>query len=482
MSAVLHIFRFLKDGWILARHGALFILQPVVNKSPVLKMLLQLIAFAVPVKRECKRESPGEKLVAALQALGPVAIKLGQTFATRPDFIGTHLAEALTQLQDRLPPEPIETVRSIIERELGKPIEAIFTSFETNAAAAASIAEVHYAEAEGRALAVKVLRAGIEERLAHDFESFGWLAEKFEVFSKTARRLRIVELVETLRKKTTIEMDLRIEAAAACELKSNMRREEDYFIPAIDWARTSQRVLTMERVVGTPLSKLNNHVATFDRKKISATLVRAFLTQALRDGFFHADMHQGNYFVRQDGSLAAVDFGIMGRLDAASRRYLAEIFWGFHHRNYQHVADYHFKAGYVSEKESRELFAQEMRALAEPIIGRPLKDVSLARMLQQLFTTAEKFSMRTQPQLITLQRSMMMMEGLACLIDPEVNMWDLSEPVIDKWVRRNRFIEGPYRRLITFFSNLAEEIPAMVRLFRTTFITKDMEKREKTTT
>ncbi|HXV73407.1 MAG TPA: AarF/UbiB family protein [Sphingomonadales bacterium] len=481
MSALRYTLRFFEAGWTLARHGALFILKPVTDRGLALQTFVGLLALVAPLKRRLKNASRGERLVEALQALGPAAIKLGQTFATRPDLIGPEVAEALTALQDRLPAESTAAIIATIEAELGKPIDALFTRFEPKAAAAASIAEVHFAEAEGRALAVKVLRPGIEEKVARDFAAFRWLAGKIEGVSRTARRLRLVEVVETLKRKTEIEMDLRMEAAAACELKESMAGENGYFIPAVDWARTARRVMTMERVTGTPLSRLKGAKAAFDRKKVSATLVRVFLTQALRDGFFHADQHQGNYFIQKDGTLAAVDFGIMGRLDGASRRYLAEIFWGFHHRDYRHVADYHFRAGYVPERESRELFAQAMRALAEPITGRPLKEISLARMLQRLFETAEAFSMETQPQLLTLQRSMMMMEGLAALIDPDVNMWELSRPVIEKWVRRNRLIAGPLRELAAFFTRLLEDFPKAFQRLRAAFANENAERQEKTT-
>jgi ubiquinone biosynthesis protein len=481
MSSIRHTLRFLGAGITLARYGSLFILKPVTDRSLFLKALIGLLGLLVPAKRRLKRLSRGERLVEALQALGPAAIKLGQTFATRPDLTGAEVAEALTRLQDRLPAEPAEAVIATIEAELGKPLDALFTRFEGKAAAAASIAQVHFAEAGGDALAVKVLRPCIEGMVARDFEAFRWLAGKLEALSRTARRLRLVEVIETLKRKTEIEMDLRMEAAAASELKENMADEVGYVIPAVDWARTAKRVLTLERVGGTPLNRLKGAQVTFDRKKASATLVRVFLTQALRDGFFHADQHQGNYFVQQDGTLAAVDFGIMGRLDAASRRYLAEILWGFHHRDYRHVAECHFKAGYVPATQSPELFAQAMRALAGPITGRPLKDISLARMLQQLLQTTEDFAMQTQPQLLTLQRSMMMMEGLALLIDPDANMWELSQPVIEKWVRRQRVFEGPLRELIGVLSRLLEGFPQALGKLARSFANENAETREKTT-
>lgn len=423
--------RFFQVGWTLGRYDALFFLRGAPKKYTRLHFWIGILSALAPTKSSLKSLEPGARLAKALNILGPAYIKLGQTFATRSDLVGDETAAHLRLLQDSLPSVPTDEIIAAIEADQEKSIDELFSHFDPEPKAAASIAQVHFAlTKEGEEVAVKVLRPGIEEAMARDIESFEWLAGIFEKYMARARRLKLKEVVATLKETVTVELDLRMEAAAATELAENMKTEKGYRIPRIDWARTSRRVLTMERVKGTPIHEYKNKKKA---KKISETIVRVFLTQAIRDGFFHADLHQGNFFIETDGTLVAVDFGIMGRLDKPSRKYLAEILWGFHSRNYRLIADVHFQAGYVPKDQSPELFAQAMRALAEPIMDRPLKEVSPGDFLLQMFRTAEKFSMETQPQLLTLQRSMVMVEGLALTLDKDVNMWAISKPVLERW-------------------------------------------------
>ncbi|MCH7806462.1 MAG: 2-polyprenylphenol 6-hydroxylase, partial [Proteobacteria bacterium] len=336
--------------------------------------------------------------------------------------------------------------------------------FDPVPAAAASIAQVHFAVTpDGREVAVKVLRPGIEEAMRRDIESFFWLAGVFERYMRRARRLRPVEIVRTLSETVKAELDLRMEASAASELKDNMAGEKGYRVPTMDWSRTSRRVLTMDRVYGTPIYQIKDKKLA---REISRTVLRVFLTQALRDGFFHADLHQGNFFVEADGTLVPVDFGIMGRLDKKSRRYLAEILWGFHTRNYSHVADIHFEAGYVGADQSRAAFAQAMRALVEPIMDQPLNQVSFGNLLMQLFQTTEKFSMQTQPQLLTLQRSMMMVEGLALSLDQDINVWEVSRPVVAHWVKRQAGGSGTFSDLFELIKAFLALVPGFLEIIK----------------
>lgn len=471
--------RFVRVAWIMGRHGALFVLDPLARSRLSLRLLVALISMLAPTRRTFRKMEKGKRLVEALQALGPAYIKLGQTFATRPDLIGETIADELTLLQDRLPPEDGDAMVAVIERELGGPLDKFFRQFDRKAVAAASIAQVHFATTrDGRKVAVKVLRPGIEHKMARDFKSFAWGAALVESTFKKARRLKLEEAVNMLYRKVEIELDLRMEAAAASELRENMAGEPGYRVPEMDWSRTAERVMTMERVGGIPLKQIRTANGKYDRKKISATLVRVFLTQALRDGFFHGDWHQGNFFIEPDGTVVPVDFGIMGRLDQDSRRYLAEILWGFHERDYQRVADIHFEAGYVPKDQSRALFAQAMRALVEPIMGKPLKEISLANMLMQLFRTTETFNMQTQPQLLTLQRSMMMMEGLALLVDPDANMWELSDEVIERWVRKMTGTESRVAELVAVIREVLRLLPQLVRSLREAM--SEMEARVRT--
>ena len=418
----------------LARHRALDWLLAPGRLSGPRRLALKLALLASGRKRDLDPD-PDARLVAALQELGPAYVKLGQMLATRPDIIGARLAERLSQLQDRMP--PFAGAAAVVAEELGRPIDELFAEFDDEPVAAASIAQVHRArDADGRVWAVKVLRPGIEEAFRRDLESFRVAARHLERHVPMSRRLRPREVVETVARTVADELDLTMEAAAADELRENMAGLRGYAVPAVDWRRTGRRVLTMEWVEGVPLTdRAALAAAGPDGGRLAATLVGAFLLQALRDGFFHADLHQGNFLVRADGVVVALDFGIMGRLDGKSRRYLAEILYGFQQRDWMRIARWHFSAGYVPKGQDVRRFAQAMRAIAEPIFDRPVREISAGRLLARLFATTERFGMPTQPQLLLLQRSMVMVEGLALHLDPEANMWALSRPVIEAFVR-----------------------------------------------
>ncbi len=413
--------------------------------------------------------APGARLAKALERIGPSAIKVGQLLATRPDIIDPEIARGLETLQDRLPPFPDDEARRLVEGELGKPLAELFASFGP-AMAAASIAQVHEAmtsDAPAQRVAVKVLRPHIIEEFARDFETFRFAARLAERFSSEARRLRAVALVETLARSVALELDLRMEASAASELAANMRGEADFRVPTLDWSRTAAKVLTTEWIDGVPLRDADAlRGAGHDPKRLAIVVLRSFLTQALRDGFFHADLHPGNLFVDAEGRLCAVDFGIMGRLDAPMRRFMAETLGGFLARDYQRVAMVHFDAGFVTREHDMETFAQALRAVGEPIFGRPLRDMSMARLLEQLFATTRRFDMQAQPQLILLQKTMMVVEGVCRQLDPEFDIWESSRPVIERWMIDNL---GPEARLrdaaegLGAVGKLAQNIPQLLR-------------------
>ena len=395
--------------------------------------------------------SQGERLASALTELGPSYIKLGQFLATRPDVITPALARDLAKLQDRLPPFPTAMAHAVITQELGQPSTEAYATM-SDAVAAASIAQVHKAAlpaADGarQAVAVKVLRPGIERRFAADLETFFWVARVLDRAVPSARRLKPVEVVQTLADSMAIEMDLRLEAAAISEMAERTRGDVGFRTPAVDWARTGKRVLTLEWIDAIPLADIARiRAAKLDPRAVAANLVTTFLTHAVREGYFHADMHPGNLFVEADGApggtLVAVDYGIMGRLSPKESQFLAEILFGFVMRDYRRVAEVHFEAGYVPRSKSVDAFAQALRAIGEPILGREAREISMARLLGQLFEVTGQFDMATRPELILLQKTMVVVEGVARDLDPDFNMWQTAEPVLRHWLESRIGPEG----------------------------------------
>lgn len=382
-----------------------------------------------------------------LQRLGPSHIKLGQFLATRPDVIGVELADQLSKLQDRLPPFALDDARAQLTESFASSTGDLFGKLDAPVAAA-SIAQVHKLRVAGeegrpRDIAVKILRPGIERRLARDLEAFRFAAAMIERLSAPARRLRPKAAVETLARSVAIELDLRLEAAALSEMARNIEHDPGFRLPEIDWGRTAKRVLTTSWVDGIPVSNIKAlKKAGHDLPELAANVIRSFLRHAMRDGFFHADMHPGNLFVDEDGGLVAVDLGIMGRLAPKDRLFLAEILHGFITRDYARVARVHFDAGYVPAQQSPELFAQALRAIGEPIMDRPADEISMAKLLAQLFEVTGQFDMETQPQLLLLQKTMVVVEGVARMLDPQVNMWEVAEPEVAAWMRSRLGPEG----------------------------------------
>ncbi len=436
ISALASLIRLCHAGFIFAREGVFGAIDPTAVPPSVLPL--------IRVLRLVERPSSGEAgtcLSTALTRLGPSYVKLGQFLATRPDVVGAALARDLEKLQDQMPPFPQQQAEAAIAASFGKPVSAIFASLGP-AVAAASIAQVHRADVAtasgGKAVAVKVLRPGVERRFHADLRAFTYLARRAEDLSAEARRLRLVEVVDTLRRSVTLEMDFRLEAAALSEMAENTKNDSDFRVPAVDWDRTTKEVLTLEWIDATPLSDRARLLAKgFDLPQIARTVIQTFLRHALRDGFFHADMHPGNLFVDDDGKLIAVDFGIMGRLGVKERLFLAEILYGFITRDYHRAAEVHFEAGYVPASHSVESFAQAIRAIGEPIHNRTAEDISMARLLTLLFEVTSLFDMRTRPELLLLQKTMVVVEGVARSLDPKLDMWSTAEPVVREWMTRN---------------------------------------------
>jgi ubiquinone biosynthesis protein len=416
-----------------------------------------------------RRPGAGAALARALERLGPAYIKLGQMLATRPDIVGEDVATALEHLQDRLPPFPQAAARARLERAFGRPMEQLYIGLDP-AVAAASIAQVHRATTTDLPpvdVAVKILRPGIEGLFRRDLTAFALLARSAERVSAEARRLRFTALVETLATSMALELDLRMEAAAASELYERTRGESEFRVPHVDWSRTATTVLTAEWIEGVSVRDPAALVAAgFDPRRIALLVMRSFLTQALRDGFFHADMHPGNLFIDAEGRLVAVDFGIMGRLDAGMRRFMAGTLAGFLSRDYRRVAELHYEYGFVPRHHPIETFAQALRAIGEPIFGRRARDVSIARLLGQLFETTRRFDMRAQPQLMLLQKTMVVVEGVCRGLDPDFDIWDAARPVAERWMREQMGAEAALARAaegISALGRLAYDLPRLVR-------------------
>jgi ubiquinone biosynthesis protein len=442
LSSLGHVLRLTRAAFVFAREGAFVGVDPASLPS-VLRLPLALANLIA------KRDGDGlAGLSRAIDRLGPSYVKLGQFLSTRPDIVGGKVALELERLQDRVAPMSRETAVAIIEASFGAKIESLYESFG-EPVAAASIAQVHRAAVktdEGlRPVAVKVLRAGTERRFARDLSDMAFAAQFAESLAPEFRRLRLAQVVETLARSVRMEMDFRLEAAAASEFLENSRDDPDVRAPVVDWNRTTREVMTMEWIDGVPLTDPDRLTELgFDPRALARTLIQTFLRTALRDGFFHADMHQGNFFVDSEGRIVAVDFGIMGRLGRKERRFLAEILYGFIRRDYLRVAEVHFEAGYVPHAYRVEDFAQALRAIGEPIHSRTADQISMAKLLTLLFEITSLFEMTTRIELVMLQKTMVVVEGVARKLDPQLNMWSTAEPVVGAWIAENL---GPIGRI-----------------------------------
>jgi ubiquinone biosynthesis protein len=442
ISAATHIARLVRAGFVFAREGVFGVIDPSLVPPPA-QILLKIARL---IERPGVKSGP--RLSRALTRLGPAYLKLGQFLATRPDVVGVAMARDLESLQDRLPPFSQTEAEAQIAQSLDKPVAQAFATLGPPVAAA-SIAQVHRGEVlrngERHAVAVKVLRPNVSSRFRRDLGDFFYVAHKAEAHSAEARRLRLIEVINTMSRSVAMEMDLRLEAAALSEMAENTRDDPDFRVPIVDWDRTTHNVLTMEWIDGIAL---NDHArlaqSQVDLPDLGRKVIQSFLRHALRDGFFHADMHPGNLFLDDAGRLVAVDFGIMGRLGLKERRFLAEILLGFITRDYRRVAEVHFEAGYVPGHHSVENFAQAIRAIGEPIHNRTAEEISMAKLLSLLLEVTGLFDMQTRPELILLQKTMVVVEGVARGFDPKLDIWKVADPVVREWIERNL---GPIGRI-----------------------------------
>ena len=433
------IFILLRIARRLAISDAVEIISRIHRPPLIVKVLLNIFAFSFSKKNDQSNKSDEDKLCESIQGMGTTFIKLGQFLATRPDIIGEDVSKKLEKLQDRLPPFTSQEAKNILKESLGNDNFKSILNL-SDPVAAASIAQVHKAQINENGVikdvAIKILRPEIRKVFNEEIDALMLLAYIIQSTITKTKRLKLVEVVFLLKEITNHEMDLRFEAAAANEFAENTKNDSGFFVPKIYWNYTSEKVLTLDWIDGVSIREkdlINDK--NIDVKNIASNIIQHFLRHAVRDGFFHADMHQGNLFINESGQIVPIDFGIMGRIDKINRRYLAEILFGFIQRDYKKVAEVHLVAGLVPNNVNVDELAQALRSIGEPIFGQSVKDISGGKLLKQLFDITEKFNMQTQPQLLLLQKTMVVVEGVARKLNPETNIWETSRPVLEKWLK-----------------------------------------------
>ena len=433
-----NVWRLIRTGATFERTGAMKLALETLDAPPALRIAARIMGW--PFKWLGLRGDPSQPpVLRALTALGPAYIKFGQILSTRPDVVGDELANQLRVLQDKLPPFSMEAARRTVESELGKPVDELFSTF-SEPVAAASIAQVHRATIRetGRDVAIKILRPNIERDFRRDIDAFYFAASVIEFLSPSSRRLHPNAVITHFDGVVQGELDLRMETAAAAEFAATTKDDKGFTVPTLNWELSARRVMTLDWAEGLPLGDTQALAAAgHDLKALGTTVIQMFLRHALRDGYFHADMHQGNLKVATNGDLIALDFGIMGRIDAYSRRVYAEILMGFIQKDYRKVAEVHFEAGYVPADQDVDEFAQALRSVGEPIFGADASKISMARLLAHLFDVTERFGMETRVELILLQRTMVVVEGVARSLNPGLNMWEVAHPIVEQYILDN---------------------------------------------
>ncbi len=460
-----NFFILIKIGRALARSNSLSVFEEFYKPPLSIKILMRIFSLTT-FNKDSENKSPGERLKNSFLTLGPAFIKLGQFLATRPDIVGQEFSQELQKLQDQMPAFDISQSKDALRKELGEEKYQQIT-YLSKPIAAASIAQVHFAkiinnEKKEIDVAIKILRPNIEKIFHKELDALRFLASIIEFSVKKSRRLKLVKIIDLLKEITNIEMDLRYEAAAASELKKNTNLDEGFKVPSIFWDFTGQRVLTIEKVEGISIKDRELLIKNkIDLKKISRLLIQNFLRQAVGDGFFHGDMHQGNLFVDKNENIVPVDFGIMGRLDLANRKYLAEILYGFINRDYEKVAKVHFIAGLIPNTESIDNFTQALRTIGEPIFGQSARNISAGKLLARLFEVTEKFNMATQPQLLLLQKTMVVVEGVARSLDEDANIWEISKPVLQGWLNNEIGPKNRIDKILRTTTELLDKLPEL---------------------
>ena len=453
----------------LAVSDAVEIISKIHQPPFIIRILLKILSISFTTKNvSSNNKSDEDKLCESIQGMGTTFIKLGQFLATRPDIIGEEVSKKLEKLQDRLPPFTMQKAKNILRESLGSEnFNSVLNLSEP--VAAASIAQVHKAQINENGtikdVAIKILRPEIRKVFNEEIDAFMLLAFIIQSTVTKTKRLKLVEVVFLLKEITNHEMDLRFEAAAANEFAENTKNDSGFYVPKIYWNYTSEKVLTLDWVDGVSIREKDLiNEKNIDVKNISSNIIQHFLRHAVRDGFFHADMHQGNLFINESGQIVPIDFGIMGRIDKLNRRYLAEILFGFIQRDYKKVAEVHLVAGLVPNNVNVDELAQALRSIGEPIFGQSVKDISGGRLLKQLFDITEKFNMPTQPQLLLLQKTMVVVEGVARKLNPETNIWETSRPVLEKWLKETKDPINNFTETLKDSAEVLKKLPELPQM------------------
>jgi ubiquinone biosynthesis protein len=459
-AAILRLFRFLKIVSVGLRFG----LDQMILDHPSTEGAGRLLR-AVLFWRDLSAPR-AQRLRLALEALGPIFVKFGQVLSTRRDLLPVDIADELARLQDRVPPFPSAQAAAVLAHAFGKPVDQVFARFGAEPEASASVAQVHFATLpDGREVAVKILRPGIERVIAHDVALLDAGAGLIELLWPDGRRLRPREVVAEFAKHLEDELDLMREAANCAQLRRNFLHSPLLAVPEVHWDWCSSRVMVMERMHGTPIGQIGAlKAAAIDLKALSRAGVEIFFTQVFRDGFFHADMHPGNILVTPAGQYVALDFGIMGTLTEVDQNYLAQNFLGFFRRDYKAVAQAHIDAGWVPADTRLDEFEAGIRAVCEPVFDRPLKDISFGKTLLRLFQTGRRFNVEIQPQLVMLQKTLLNIEGLGRQLDPELDLWTTAKPFLERWMLERVGLKGLVNNLKREAPQWAVLLPQLPRL------------------
>jgi ubiquinone biosynthesis protein len=461
-----NIWRLIRTGATFERTGAMGVILDAMDAPPALRVAARVLGW--PFKWLGEKGDPNlPPAVRAIQALGPAYIKFGQILSTRPDVVGADMARELRILQDQLPPFDVETAKAQVAAELDRPVTEVFSEF-SDPVAAASIAQVHRARlAEtGAEVAVKVLRPGIERAFRRDIDAFYFAAGVIEFLSPASRRLRPNDVIAHFEGVVLGELDLRLESAAASEFAANTVDDEGFQLPQVKWDLSGRSIMTMSWAEGESLGdNAALDAAGHNRTALSERVLQLFLNHALRDGYFHADMHQGNLKVAPNGDIIAYDFGIMGHIDEYTRRVYAEILYGFIRRDYKRVAEVHFEAGYVPATQDVDEFARALRAVGEPIFGMEATRISMAKLLSYLFEVTERFGMETRTELILLQRTMVVVEGVARSLDNNMNIWTVAQPVVESYIKKSigpKAVAGDLMKTAKVMARFGPRLPGLV--------------------
>ena len=433
-----NILRLIRTGATLERTGAMPVILNALDAPRTLKFAARFIVwpFQFLGRRGDQSLPPAPR---ALTAMGPAYIKFGQILSTRPDVVGPELAEQLRVLQDRLPPFSTDVAKQSFKSEIGLDADDVFSDF-SEPVAAASIAQVHRGKLKdnGQSVAIKVLRPEIERAFQKDLDTFYFAARLVEFVSPKSRRLKPMDVIAHFDGVVRGELDLRLESASASEFLANIKEDKGFSVPSVNWSLSSRRVMTLDWADGVPMGDVDALAAAgHNLSELGDRVLHMFLNHALRDGFFHADMHQGNLKVSSSGDIVAFDFGIMGHIDEYTRRVYAEILFGFIKRDYKRVAQVHFEAGYVPQDQDVDEFARALRAVGEPIFGMDASNISMGRLLSYLFEVTERFGMETRTELILLQRTMVVVEGVARSLNPQINIWEVARPIVEGYIKSN---------------------------------------------